>query len=143
MFECVCVVISFRLEQADLTLVVVDCALLPSNAPEAAEFLSRHLKSVLSLQEHPETGMTNHMGVTANPICPKDIQVVFRDSLVPAGRVLLVLNKTDLLPHVQRQDLDRELGRLPGLPPVCLLSCHTDEGLQDFLAVLHSSVRNL
>lgn len=53
------VISSFRLEQADLTLVVVDCAQLPSSAPEAAEFLKRHLKSVLSLQEPPETGTTN------------------------------------------------------------------------------------
>ncbi|CAG00759.1 unnamed protein product, partial [Tetraodon nigroviridis] len=103
-----------RLEQADLTLVVVDCALLPSHQPEAAGFLKRHLRSVLSLQEHPER-----------------------------GRVLLVLNKTDLLPHPERQNLARELARASGLPPVCLISCHTGEGLQDFLAALHSSVRNL
>eukprot|EP00066_Takifugu_rubripes_P028391 XP_011617657.1 PREDICTED: tRNA modification GTPase GTPBP3, mitochondrial [Takifugu rubripes] len=107
-----------RLEQADLTLVVVDCAQLPSDAPEAAEFLQHHLKSVLSLQEQPET-------------------------VFPVDRVLLVLNKTDLLPQVQRQNLDRELERVSGLPPVCLISCHTDDGLQDFLTVLHSSVRNL
>lgn len=50
---------SFRLKQADLTLVVVDCAQLPSDALEAAEFLKHHLKSVLSLQEHPETGVAN------------------------------------------------------------------------------------
>lgn len=72
------------------------------------------------------------------PHCSTLVSVV-----APAGRVLLVLNKTDLLSRVQRQHLDRELGRVPGLPPVCLISCHTDEGLQDFLAALSTAVRNL
>lgn len=63
--------------------------------------------------------------------------------LSPSDRVLLVLNKTDLLPEEQRQQLDGELRRASGLPPVCLLSCHTSQGLQDFLAVLHSSVQRL
>lgn len=54
-----------------------------------------------------------------------------------------MLNKTDLLPQVQRHQLDEELGRVSGLPPLCLISCQTEEGLQDFLAELHSSVRNL
>lgn len=61
----------------------------------------------------------------------------------PVDRCLLVLNKTDLLPEEQRQSLDRELRRISGLPPVCLLSCHTNEGLHDFLTVLHSSVQTL
>lgn len=63
--------------------------------------------------------------------------------LVPADRVLLVLNKADLLPQDQRQNLDRELGRVCGLPLVCLISCLTAEGLHSFLAALHSAVRNL
>lgn len=60
-----------------------------------------------------------------------------------ANRSILVLNKTDLLPQVQRQKLDSKLRRISGLPPVCLISCHTNEGVQDFLTVLHSSVKNL
>ncbi|KAM8745512.1 5-taurinomethyluridine-[tRNA] synthase subunit GTPB3, mitochondrial isoform 2-T2 [Acanthopagrus schlegelii] len=103
-----------RVEQADLTLVVVDCAHLPTEAQQAAAFLQGHLRSVLPTQEQPET-----------------------------DRCLLVLNKTDLLPQEQRQKLARELGRVSGLPPVSLISCHTDEGLQDFLTVLHSSVKTL
>ncbi|XP_041791797.1 tRNA modification GTPase GTPBP3, mitochondrial isoform X2 [Chelmon rostratus] len=103
-----------RVEQADLTLVVVDCSHLPSDAQQAAAFLQRRLSSVLPSQEQPET-----------------------------DRSLLVLNKIDLLPQEQRLKLDRELSRVSGLPPVCLISCHTNEGLQDFLTVLHSSVKTL
>uniref|UniRef100_A0A8C3ASE2 5-taurinomethyluridine-[tRNA] synthase subunit GTPB3, mitochondrial n=1 Tax=Cyclopterus lumpus TaxID=8103 RepID=A0A8C3ASE2_CYCLU len=98
-----------RVDQADLTLVVVDCAHLPSDAEQAATFLEGHLRSVLSPQEQS----------------------------------LLVLNKTDLLPEEQRLELDWELRRVSGLPPVCHISCHTNEGLQDFLAVLHRSVKTL
>uniref|UniRef100_A0A8C7YER4 GTP binding protein 3, mitochondrial n=1 Tax=Oryzias sinensis TaxID=183150 RepID=A0A8C7YER4_9TELE len=58
-------------------------------------------------------------------------------------RCLLVLNKTDLLPEAQRQKLERELKGVSGLPPVCLISCQTHEGLQDFLSVLQSRVKTL
>lgn len=61
----------------------------------------------------------------------------------PADRCLLVLNKSDLLPEAQRRQLNRELSWISGLPPVCLISCRTNEGLQDFLAVLHSSIKAL
>uniref|UniRef100_A0A3B4WFV3 GTP binding protein 3, mitochondrial n=1 Tax=Seriola lalandi dorsalis TaxID=1841481 RepID=A0A3B4WFV3_SERLL len=98
-----------RVEQADLTLVVVDSAHLPTDAQQAAAFLQGHLRSVLATEE----------------------------------QCLLVLNKTDLLPDDQRQKLDRELRQVSELPPVCLISCHTDEGLQDFLTVLHSNVKTL
>ncbi|XP_008282982.1 5-taurinomethyluridine-[tRNA] synthase subunit GTPB3, mitochondrial [Stegastes partitus] len=103
-----------RVELADLTLVVVDCAGLPSELQQAAGFLQEHLRSVLPSQEQPGT-----------------------------DRCLLVLNKTDLLPEKQRQKLDRELRGVSGLPPVCLISCQTNEGLKDFLTVLHSKVKTL
>lgn len=45
-----------RVEQADLTLVVVDCAHLPTEAQQAAAFLQGHVRSVLPTQEQPETG---------------------------------------------------------------------------------------
>lgn len=64
-------------------------------------------------------------------------------SISPSDTVLLVLNKTDVLPEEQRQQLVQELKAASGLPPVCLLSCHTRQGLQDFLAVLHNSVKTL
>ncbi|XP_034738212.1 tRNA modification GTPase GTPBP3, mitochondrial isoform X2 [Etheostoma cragini] len=107
-----------RVEEADLTLVVVDCADLPSDAQQAAAFLQEHLRRVLPNQEQPET-------------------------VFPADRFLLVLNKTDMLHEEQKLKLDRELRQVSGLPPVCLISCHTNEGLQDFLTVLHSSVKTL
>lgn len=98
-----------RVEQADLTLVVVDSAHLPSEVDRAAAFLREHLRTVL-----PDT-----------------------------DRCLLVLNKADLLPEKQRQKLDMELRGVSGLPAVCLISCQTNEGLEDFLTVLHSSVKTL
>ncbi|XP_049910764.1 tRNA modification GTPase GTPBP3, mitochondrial isoform X1 [Epinephelus moara] len=103
-----------RVQQADLTLVVVDSSQLPSDAQKAADFLQWYLRSVLPTEEQPET-----------------------------DRFLLVLNKTDLLPQEQRLKLNGELMRVSGLPPVCLISCHTNDGLQDFLTVLHSSVKTL
>nr|XP_046247420.1 tRNA modification GTPase GTPBP3, mitochondrial isoform X2 [Scatophagus argus] len=107
-----------RVEQADLTVVVVDCAQLPSDAQQAAAFLQEHLRSVLPVQEQPET-------------------------VFPAERFLLVLNKTDLLPQEQRQKLKGELSPVSDLPPVCLISCHSNEGLQDFITVLHSRIKTL
>uniref|UniRef100_A0A8C4GZT4 5-taurinomethyluridine-[tRNA] synthase subunit GTPB3, mitochondrial n=1 Tax=Dicentrarchus labrax TaxID=13489 RepID=A0A8C4GZT4_DICLA len=98
-----------RVEQADLTLVVVDCTNLPSDAQQASAFLQEHLRSVLPSQE----------------------------------QFLLVLNKTDLLPQEQKLKLDGELRQVSGLSPFCLISCHNNEGLQDFLTVLHSHVKTL
>ncbi|TNN35600.1 tRNA modification GTPase GTPBP3, mitochondrial [Liparis tanakae] len=104
-----------RVAQADLTLVVVDGTDLPPDAERAAAFLQGHLSSMLPPQEQPE-------------------------SVFPS---LLVLNKTDLLPEAQRLALARGLGGVPGLPPVCHLSCLTSAGLQDFLSVLHATVKTL
>ena len=46
-----------RVEQADLTLVVVDCAHVPTDAQQAAAFLQEHLRSVLPAQEQTEPGI--------------------------------------------------------------------------------------
>lgn len=62
---------------------------------------------------------------------------------LPSDRFLLVLNKVDLLPEEQRQMLKLILGCISGLPPVCMMSCHTSDGLQDFLTTLHSRVKTL
>ncbi|XP_040926410.1 tRNA modification GTPase GTPBP3, mitochondrial isoform X2 [Betta splendens] len=107
-----------RMQQADLTLVVVDCAQLPCDAQRAADFLQEHLRSVLATEEQPDT-------------------------VFSADKCLLVLNKTDLLPEDGRLTLERELRRVPGLPPICLVSCHTSEGLQGFLTELHGRVKTL
>ncbi|XP_071370772.1 tRNA modification GTPase GTPBP3, mitochondrial-like, partial [Centroberyx affinis] len=101
-------------EQADLTLVVVDCAQLPPDARQAPAFLQGHLSSLLPTQQHPQR-----------------------------ERCLVVLNKTDLVPEERRQRLEKELRRSSALPPVCLISCQTNAGLQDFLTALHSSVKAL
>ncbi|KAF7202613.1 tRNA modification GTPase GTPBP3, mitochondrial isoform X1 [Nothobranchius furzeri] len=103
-----------RVQQADLTLLVVDSTCLPSDVQRAAGFLSEHLRSVSPSQKQPATDMC-----------------------------LLVLNKSDLLPETQRQKLKMELRGVSGLPAVCLLSCQTNEGLKDFLTVLQSSVKTL
>uniref|UniRef100_A0A8C7YBI3 5-taurinomethyluridine-[tRNA] synthase subunit GTPB3, mitochondrial n=1 Tax=Oryzias sinensis TaxID=183150 RepID=A0A8C7YBI3_9TELE len=103
-----------RVQQADLTLVVVDSVLLPFEVQKAAGTLQENLTRVLPDLKQPD----------------KD-------------RCLLVLNKTDLLPEAQRQKLERELKGVSGLPPVCLISCQTHEGLQDFLSVLQSRVKTL
>ncbi|KAF3690713.1 tRNA modification GTPase GTPBP3, mitochondrial GTP-binding protein 3 Precursor [Channa argus] len=88
-----------RVEQADLTLVVVDCAHVPSDAQQAAAFLQGQLRSVLPSQEQP----------------------VPRES----------------------EKLDRELKRVCRLPAICLMSCHTNEGLQGFLTLLQNAIKTL
>ncbi|XP_024909257.1 5-taurinomethyluridine-[tRNA] synthase subunit GTPB3, mitochondrial [Cynoglossus semilaevis] len=103
-----------RLDQADLTLVVVDCVELPRDPRQAAAHLKEHLNSVLPTREQRQ-----------------------------ADRCLVVLNKTDLLPEGERQQLDREVRQVSGLPPVCLISCHTTEGLQLFLTQLQSNLKTL
>lgn len=102
-----------RVEQADLTLVLVDCTQLPSDQ-KTASFLQEHLSSVLSTQGPSLT-----------------------------DRCLLVLNKLDLLTEERRQRLETDLSRASGLPSVCCISCQTNEGLQGFLTELHSRVKHL
>ncbi|KAM9386289.1 5-taurinomethyluridine-[tRNA] synthase subunit GTPB3, mitochondrial [Pholidichthys leucotaenia] len=103
-----------RVEQADLTLVVVDLTNIPSEADEALTFLREHMRSVLPSHEPPDR-----------------------------GRCLLVLNKADLLPEERRQKLCRELRAVCGLPPFCLISCQTGEGLKNLLTVLISAIRTM
>lgn len=67
----------------------------------------------------------------------------YTSSFSLSDRCLLVLNKSDLLPEEQRATLHEELSGISGLPPVSLVSCHTNEGLQDFLQTLHNSVKTL
>uniref|UniRef100_A0A8C7MSB6 GTP binding protein 3, mitochondrial n=1 Tax=Oncorhynchus kisutch TaxID=8019 RepID=A0A8C7MSB6_ONCKI len=106
-----------RVEQADLTLVVVDSTQLPPDPQLVAAFLQQHLSTVLP---SPEAGMT-----------------------AASDKVLLVLNKSDLVPEEQRERTEGELRERPGLPPACFLSCSTSTGLEDFLTVLQSRVKTL
>ncbi|XP_036834677.1 tRNA modification GTPase GTPBP3, mitochondrial isoform X1 [Oncorhynchus mykiss] len=106
-----------RVEQADLTLVVVDSTQLPPDPQLVPAFLQEHLSTVLP---SPEAGMK-----------------------AASDRVLLVLNKSDLVPEEQRERTEGELRERPGLPPACFLSCSTSTGLEDFLTVLQSRVKTL
>ncbi|XP_071202500.1 tRNA modification GTPase GTPBP3, mitochondrial isoform X3 [Salvelinus alpinus] len=106
-----------RVEQADLTLVVVDSTQLPPDPQLVPAFLQEYLSSVLP---SPEAGMK-----------------------AASDRVLLVLNKSDLVPEEQRERTEGELRESSGLPPACFLSCYTSTGLEDFLTVLQSRVKTL
>ncbi|KAK7888887.1 hypothetical protein WMY93_024447 [Mugilogobius chulae] len=101
------------LEQADLTLLVVDCDQIPSDQ-ETVPFLQRHLKDVLPSQDSRHTEQS-----------------------------MVVLNKLDLLTEQRRQRLLTDLSLWTDPPCVCCVSCHTREGLQDFLSQLHLRVRHL
>ncbi|XP_010870873.2 tRNA modification GTPase GTPBP3, mitochondrial isoform X2 [Esox lucius] len=111
-----------RVEQADLTLVVVDSTQLPTEPKQAPTFLQGYLSIVLPQPSggNPEEGRE-----------------------ATSDRVLLVLNKSDLVPEAQKERTERELRESLGLPPACFLSCHTTTGLGDFLAVLQSRVKTL
>lgn len=109
----------FRVEQADLTLVVVDSTQLPPDPQLVPAFLQEHLSTVLPSLS-PKAGMK-----------------------AASDRVLLVLNKSDLVPEEQRERTEGELRESPGLPPACFLSCYTSTGLEDFLTVLQSRVKTL
>ncbi|KAM4807623.1 5-taurinomethyluridine-[tRNA] synthase subunit GTPB3, mitochondrial [Rhinophrynus dorsalis] len=59
-----------------------------------------------------------------------------------AREVILVLNKADLLKEPVFTNLN-ELFKDPELPPLCLLSCHTGQGVGDFLSILRKSLENI
>ncbi|MBN3317106.1 GTPB3 GTPase, partial [Atractosteus spatula] len=106
-----------RVEQADLTLAVLDVTALPRDPRSSPSFLTGYLRDVLSAGQDPGSGL---------------------------GRCLLVLNKTDLLTGEQVDGLRGVLSPRPeGLPPVCLLSCRTGDGLGDFLGVLQEQVETM
>ncbi|XP_072295334.1 tRNA modification GTPase GTPBP3, mitochondrial [Eucyclogobius newberryi] len=102
-----------RVEQADVTLVVVDCAQIPSDQ-STASFLQRHLSEVLPSQDdgHSE-------------------------------RCLVVLNKLDLLPSPRRRRLRSDLSSWTPPPAVRCVSCHTGEGLQELVTELQLVVKRL
>ncbi|MBN3303004.1 GTPB3 GTPase, partial [Amia calva] len=105
-----------RVEQADLTLVVLDVSELPQDQKKAHPFLTSYLRVVLGHGEDPG----------ADP-----------------RRCLLVLNKTDLLTGEQVDSLQGVLSQSSGLPPICLLSCQTGDGLEGFLEVLQKDVKTM
>lgn len=102
-----------RVEQADVTLVVVDSAQIPSGQ-HTVTFLQNHLREVLSTQDPAQ-----------------------------AERCVVVLNKLDLLSEQSRQRLQMDLSSWAAPPSLCCVSCHSKEGLQDFLSELHHTVKHL
>ncbi|KAJ3599582.1 hypothetical protein NHX12_033539 [Muraenolepis orangiensis] len=107
-----------RVEQADLTLVVMDSTLLPPDIQQAPALLQGYIRSVLPPRDPPHTES-------------------------PPERCVLVLNKRDLIPERRRGQLERELAGTPSLPPWCLLSCHSSAGLQGLLTLLQASLKAL
>ncbi|XP_018421430.1 PREDICTED: tRNA modification GTPase GTPBP3, mitochondrial-like [Nanorana parkeri] len=56
--------------------------------------------------------------------------------------VMVVLNKMDLLSQ-DSLSIAKELCKQHGLPPICLLSCHTGEGVGDFLRILRQTLETV
>ncbi|XP_064187647.1 tRNA modification GTPase GTPBP3, mitochondrial isoform X1 [Anguilla rostrata] len=105
-----------RVEQADLTLAVLDATHLPTTHRGVPDFLSSHLRTLLPGEEDPEAA---------------------------ARRCLLVLNKSDLLTEEQAAEVQSALARARGLPPACLMSCQTGHGLDGFMEALLRQVKAL
>ncbi|CAI9581621.1 unnamed protein product, partial [Staurois parvus] len=56
--------------------------------------------------------------------------------------VIVVLNKMDLLSQDHLSTM-QELCQKHGLPPICLLSCHTGEGIGDFLRIFRQTLETI
>lgn len=107
---------SLRVQLADVTLVVVDSTQLPQNYQSVQIFLTNYLRSILP----------NGDDLTAF-----------------LQRCLLVLNKRDLLSMRTVGSLQKSISQAEGLPPASLVSCHTGEGLDDFLEVFQDRMSTL
>ncbi|KAJ8374691.1 hypothetical protein SKAU_G00052710 [Synaphobranchus kaupii] len=105
-----------RVEQADLTLAVLDSTHLPKAHQGVPHFLLGHLRTLLPGGE--------------------DLEAALR-------RCLLVINKSDLLTDEQVAKIQTVLSQAEELPPVCLMSCHTGHGLDDFMEALLKQVKTL
>uniref|UniRef100_W5LIE5 GTP binding protein 3, mitochondrial n=1 Tax=Astyanax mexicanus TaxID=7994 RepID=W5LIE5_ASTMX len=100
-------------ELADVTLVLVDSTQLPQEPPMVSGFLREYLMNVL-----------------------------------PSGnnykqQRLLILNKIDLLPKEHISAIQNVLTQTSDLAPVCILSCHSREGLERFLTLLQDRLKTL
>ncbi|KAM3939364.1 5-taurinomethyluridine-[tRNA] synthase subunit GTPB3, mitochondrial [Leptodactylus fuscus] len=56
--------------------------------------------------------------------------------------VIVALNKVDLLSQESIVNIEK-LCRDPKLPPVCLLSCHTGEGISNFLRIMRDCLEGI
>ncbi|KAJ8278645.1 hypothetical protein COCON_G00057110 [Conger conger] len=105
-----------RVEQADLTLAVLDAVHLPRTPGGVPDFLLAHLGALLPGGEGREEAWR---------------------------RSLLVLNKSDLLTAEHAAEVQSALDGAQGLPPSCLLSCQTGQGLDGFMEALEKQVKTL
>uniref|UniRef100_H3A9S7 5-taurinomethyluridine-[tRNA] synthase subunit GTPB3, mitochondrial n=1 Tax=Latimeria chalumnae TaxID=7897 RepID=H3A9S7_LATCH len=106
-----------RLEQADIVVVVIDVTELPLDLTNISSFLKNCLKKVVGplADENPSGG---------HKPC------------------ILVLNKVDILQRGNLQEQCQDLSQ-NGLPQVCLLSCKTGDGLENFLHKLQKLVEKM
>ncbi|KAM9460941.1 5-taurinomethyluridine-[tRNA] synthase subunit GTPB3, mitochondrial isoform 1-T1 [Clarias gariepinus] len=103
-----------RVDEADLTLVVVDSTQLPQEPQMVPGFLNDYLDNVL----------------------PKETQDHVQQRL-------LILNKSDLLPTEHVRLIQRALSDAVTVASVSILSCSTREGLAEFLKLLHERVKTM
>lgn len=78
---------------------------------------------------------SSHLSLVLLDILPRDEPDVNRPCL-------LVLNKSDLLGEQAQADLLSECAK-PGLPPACLLSCKTGQGIPYFLSTLQGQLAHM
>ncbi len=56
---------------------------------------------------------------------------------------ILILNKSDLISAEHKCSMQAALEEAAHVPPACLLSCHTKDGLQDLLMALQNRLKTL
>ncbi|XP_072130438.1 tRNA modification GTPase GTPBP3, mitochondrial isoform X1 [Mobula birostris] len=109
-----------RLKQADVVVVVVDTTELPTNMTDAVHFLQDYLNKVVLHKSNEESDISS----------PR-----LEDWIV-------VCNKMDL---VQVEDFKKlpKIHKEHELPQVCMLSCKTGCGFDDFLDLLRERVEKM
>ncbi|XP_062869076.1 tRNA modification GTPase GTPBP3, mitochondrial [Trichomycterus rosablanca] len=103
-------------EMADLILAIVDSTQLPPEPQTVLDFLTGYLKNLLPDEEK----IQDHV-----------------------QKCLLILNKSDLLHDDHISVVQKTLQQASNLVPVCILSCHSRDGLHDFLTLLQDRVKTL
>ncbi|XP_043946596.1 tRNA modification GTPase GTPBP3, mitochondrial [Protopterus annectens] len=106
-----------KLQEADIVVAVIDSREVSQDLSGICDFLQKYLKQVINVD------------------C---------DENQPGRRrcFILVLNKTDLLEEEIQEGLNRVICQQE-LPSVCLLSCKTGQGFQEFLQMLQHRITQL
>ncbi|XP_078074100.1 5-taurinomethyluridine-[tRNA] synthase subunit GTPB3, mitochondrial isoform X2 [Mustelus asterias] len=108
-----------RLQQADIVVVVMDTSELPSDLTGMVQFLQDYLKEVMRTSDEYQAEI----------------------SPAPADWIV-VCNKTDVVSMDELEKLQLVL-KDSGLPQMCLLSCKTGSGFDDFLHLLGEQVEKM